>query len=136
LATVVTITLAGVLMAGFQVWASFKLASTGAKGNFGEDSTIAIERGKLYVRSSTTGLLILVVSFAFFVVYVRWIYPIQEVDLDRAKGTETTASDSNNSSEFEKPADRAARKAAERTGNPPAGTPGPGSDETAATRKR
>lgn len=75
---VVTITLSGVALAGFQLWGSYKLISAGFQLDFNKDSNLVIEQNRISVKSSTTGLLILTVSLAFFIVYVIWIYPAQE----------------------------------------------------------
>jgi hypothetical protein len=83
---VVGITMSGVLLAALQLFGSFKLAAAGA-GKFGDQSSISIEAGKdankISLQSSVTGLMILVVSLAFFIVYVKWIYAIQEVSIEK-----------------------------------------------------
>ena len=83
---VVAITMSGVFLAGMQLLGSYKLAASGT-AKFGEVSNISVEAGKeaskLSVQSSVTGLMILVVSLAFFIVYVKWIYSIQEVGIEK-----------------------------------------------------
>lgn len=81
---VVAITLSGVILAGVQIVAAYKLSSVakvapdlGGKLDFDKS-------GKLSVQSSVTGLLILIVSFAFFIVYVRFVYPLDHRFLDPA----------------------------------------------------
>ena len=74
---VVAITISGVLLAGLQLFASFKLASEG-KAEFARDSDITIEKDRLSLRSSVTGLLILIISLAFFIVYVKYVYKIDD----------------------------------------------------------
>ena len=74
---VVGITGAGVFLAGMQLYASYKLAATG-KTTLDKDSSVDLERNKISVRSSVTGLLILTVSFAFFVVFVWRVFQFKE----------------------------------------------------------
>jgi len=81
---VVAITTAGVVLAGLQLLLAFKLASTG-KGSLADANDVSIERGKLSLKSSVTGLLVLICSFAFFWVFVRQIYLIQESELAARK---------------------------------------------------
>lgn len=75
---VVTITISGVVLAGIQLFMSFKLAMKG-RTEFGKDSEVALESGRLSLKSSITGAVILALSFAFFMVYVIWIYSIHEM---------------------------------------------------------
>lgn len=78
---VVAITLSGVGLAGLQLLASYKLASR-RRLKFTEDSTLSLEHDKVSLRSSVTGLLILVVSLGFFIIYVKWIYMIRETGVE------------------------------------------------------
>jgi hypothetical protein len=78
---VVAITLSGVCLAGLQLLASYKLASR-RRVNFTEDSTLSLEHDKVSLRSSVTGLMILVVSLGFFIIYVKWVYAIREVGIE------------------------------------------------------
>lgn len=82
---VVAVTLSGVALAAVQLLASFRLAQAG-NGTAGQavqqQTEMSIERGKLSVKSSITGLLILICSFAFFWVFVYEIYVIRVVDVD------------------------------------------------------
>jgi hypothetical protein len=77
---VVLITLSGVLLAGLQVLASYKLAAAG-RGQM-ESSEINLARDKLSLKSSITGLFILIISFAFFYVFVFEVYKIHPIDPD------------------------------------------------------
>ncbi|TCG05283.1 hypothetical protein BZM27_34800 [Paraburkholderia steynii] len=72
---VVAITMSGVFLAGMQLLAAYRLALTG-QGQLSEGSDLSLERGKISVKSSVTGLLILTVSLAFFIVYVKWVYAL------------------------------------------------------------
>jgi hypothetical protein len=72
---VVTITMSGVFLAGMQLLAAYRLASAG-HGQLAESSDLSLERGKVSLKSSVTGLIILTVSLAFFIVYVKWVYTL------------------------------------------------------------
>jgi hypothetical protein len=78
---VVVITLAGVGLAALQLVGSFRLASVGA-ANFDQQTELSVQQGKLSVKSSVTGLLILICSFAFFWVFVYEVFVIKTVDVD------------------------------------------------------
>jgi hypothetical protein len=79
---VVALTLSGVLLAGLQLGAAYRLARLGQA--FASEGVLAIEQGKIVFRSSMAGLFILLFSFAFFYVYVREVYTIHEVNLNAA----------------------------------------------------
>ena len=72
---VVTLTICGVALAAYQLFASSRLIVTNPEAL---SSEMRIESGKVFLRSSVTGLMILLVSFAFFYVYVVWIYQLRE----------------------------------------------------------
>lgn len=75
---VVAITVSGVLLAGLQLLAAYRLASVeGADFASGQGGEVKFDPKSISLKSSVTGLLILIISFAFFIVYVRWVYPIQ-----------------------------------------------------------
>jgi hypothetical protein len=78
---VVAITLSGVCLAGLQLLASYKLAAR-RRLKFTEDSTLSLEHDKVSLRSSVTGLMILVVSLGFFIIYVKWVYTIREAPVE------------------------------------------------------
>ncbi|MBM9594998.1 hypothetical protein [Roseitranquillus sediminis] len=73
---VVLMTMSGVALAGYQIVAASRLAP----GDTPAESEVSVERGRLFLRSSVTGLFILIVSFAFFYVYVIYVYTIYEID--------------------------------------------------------
>jgi hypothetical protein len=75
---VVAITLSGVALAGLQLVAAYRLASAG-HGEFGSAQEVTLEQNKISLKSSVTGLMILVISFAFFMVYVGWVYTVKEL---------------------------------------------------------
>ena len=87
---VVSITVSGVILAGLQLATSYKLASSG-HSEFAKDSEIIIQRDRISLKSSITGVLILGISFAFFIVYVMWIYTITEIPVDRSENLRSTS---------------------------------------------
>lgn len=70
---VVAITISGVALAGVQLFVSFRLASSG-KTDFDQGGEISLERNRLSLKSSVTGLFILALSFAFFIVFVYEVF--------------------------------------------------------------
>jgi hypothetical protein len=86
---VVLITFMGVVLAGVQLLASYKLASLG-KGELGGNSELKYSAGGASFKSSVVGLVILALSFAFFLVFVFYVYafdPEQQV----AKATQSAS---------------------------------------------
>jgi len=83
---VVAITLSGVLLSFLQMWGAYKLAVMD-KGAPVENTELAVERGKLSLKTSITGAVIMALSLMFFIVYVRWIYMIQEVTQPKPAAT-------------------------------------------------
>ena len=88
---VVAITISGVILAAVQLAAAYKLA-VGGHGTFEAGGEIAIEEKRLSLKSSVTGLLILTVSFAFFIVFVIWVYPLTETRISPEGGAPATQS--------------------------------------------
>ena len=115
---VVLITFSGVGLAELQLLTSYNLATTtraavvadaaarrqagaaGASGGEGEAaskavadvSEVALEHGKLTVRSSVTGVIIIALSFAFFFVYVVSVYSVRvPADPQEAAATNSAA---------------------------------------------
>ena len=78
---VVGITISGVILAALQLLASYHLALAG-QGNLGDTGEVSLERSKISLKSSVTGLFILVFSLAFFTIFVFEIYKIKEIDAD------------------------------------------------------
>lgn len=78
---VVGITLSGVALAGLQLVAAYQLARTG-HGDLSSSQEITLEQNKISLKSSVTGLMILVISFAFFMVYIVWVYTVKELKQD------------------------------------------------------
>ena len=75
---VVAITISGVILAAFQLLGAFRLASAG-RGEFAQSQELTLEQSRISLKSSVTGLMIFVISFAFFMVYVVWVYTSKEL---------------------------------------------------------
>ena len=75
---VVSITISGVILAGLQLFASYKLASVG-KATFADAGEVTIDSHSLAVKSSVVGVIILAISFAFFLVFVLYVYTFTPV---------------------------------------------------------
>ena len=72
---VVLITLSGVALAGAQLLTSYNLAATGH--TLGDGATdLSLEQGKLSIKSSVTGLVVLAISLGFFSLYIFQVYKI------------------------------------------------------------
>lgn len=72
---VVLITLSGVALAGVQLLTSYNLAATGHLSGDGA-TDLSLEQGKLSIKSSVTGLVVLALSLAFFGIYIVKVYAI------------------------------------------------------------
>jgi hypothetical protein len=70
---VVSITISGVILAGLQLFASYKLASAG-KAAFEQAGEVTLDSHSMAVKSSVVGVIILAISFAFFLVFVLYVY--------------------------------------------------------------
>jgi hypothetical protein len=75
---VVAITLSGIVLAGLQLMAGYKLASLGKEEFGGQGADLGIEPSKISIKSSVTGLAMLAISLAFFMVFVTNFYKIRE----------------------------------------------------------
>ena len=75
---VVTITISGVVLAGIQLWATYRLTMAG-KGMLAEGGEVSIEHKRMVVRSSVVGVLILALALVFFAVYVLYVYRIEDI---------------------------------------------------------
>lgn len=73
---VVAITIAGLLLAGFQLLAAYRLANNG-RGEFSQGGELSLDAKSISLKSSVTGVIILTLSLAFFITYVKWVYPIR-----------------------------------------------------------
>jgi len=80
---VVVITFSGVFLAGLQLFASYKLASSGRE-TLNQQMELVVEKDKASLKSSITGLFILIISFGFFLVFIDKVYLIHELNVDKA----------------------------------------------------
>jgi hypothetical protein len=81
---VITLTLSGVALTGLQLASAYNLSTTkGIDLQGGGDLTL--ERGKLAIKSAVSGLLMLSLSFGFFLTYMAWVYPIAVTDSVKKK---------------------------------------------------
>lgn len=74
---VVMITLSGVALAGLQLLASYKLAVLG-RGDLAGGGELSYSKDSVSFKSSVVGLVILFISFAFFIVFVHDVYTLKE----------------------------------------------------------
>jgi len=72
---VVGVTISGVILAALQLLAAFQLAMTKDHEMEG-GGTMSVKRHEIALKSSVTGLFILLMSFAFFLVFVFYVYRI------------------------------------------------------------
>lgn len=79
---VVALTFSGVLLAALQLWASYQLAAAIRTLMPNDGGEFTLERGRLVLKSSITGLFILAISFCFFFVFVFYVYKF-EAPLDQ-----------------------------------------------------
>ena len=75
---VVIITLSGVVLAGLQLLASYKLASAG-RGVLAEGGEASLKSDSIVIRSSVVGVVVLGISFAFFLVFVLFVYTLKDL---------------------------------------------------------
>jgi hypothetical protein len=72
---VVAVTVSGVLLAAVQLGVSYQLAAASKTSPIADNnSELILERGRLVLKSSITGLFILLISFCFFLVFVLYVY--------------------------------------------------------------
>jgi hypothetical protein len=74
---VVSITLAGVILAGVQLLASYRI-STNNNNDIDQAGELSIARDRVVLKSSIVGLFILVISFAFFMVFILYVYRLDK----------------------------------------------------------
>jgi hypothetical protein len=72
---VVAITVSGVLLAGFQLLAAYRLANRG-RGDLSQGGELSLDPKSVSLKSAVTGVVTLTLSLAFFITYVKWIYPV------------------------------------------------------------
>jgi hypothetical protein len=76
---VVGITVSGVILAAIQLLATYKLAVT-RNTPVGEAGELVLAADKIALKSSVTGLFILIISFAFFLTYMNFMANIRAVN--------------------------------------------------------
>jgi hypothetical protein len=77
---VVAVTLAGVLLAGVQLGASYQLAIANKTSLDAKEGELILKRDQLALKSSVTGLFILIISFCFFLVFVLNVYRLESLE--------------------------------------------------------
>jgi len=74
---VVCITISGVVLSALQLYSSYKVSSS--VGNTSTANTeLTIAKNQIVMKSSVTGLVVMLLSFAFFLVFVRYVYVIKD----------------------------------------------------------
>jgi len=81
----VILTLSGIVLAGFQFFAAYRLAQSSQNKSLEMNHEFSIEEGKMVFKSSMAGLFIIIFSFAFFYVYIWKVYTIYEVNPDEGQ---------------------------------------------------
>lgn len=76
---VVILTFSGVGLAAMQIMSSVKIYEQSGGEVKAESTEVSLEKGKIYLKSSVTGLFILLISFAFFYIYVLYVYTITDI---------------------------------------------------------
>jgi hypothetical protein len=87
---VVLITISGVVLAGVQLLASYKLALAGHGELAGGGSEINYSASSVSFKSSVIGLTILAMSFAFFLVFVIYVYQMTEISSAKTPAVQTS----------------------------------------------
>jgi hypothetical protein len=87
---VVLITISGVVLAGVQLLASYKLALAGHGELAGGGSEINYSASSVSFKSSVIGLTILAMSFAFFLVFVIYVYELREISSPATPAAQTS----------------------------------------------
>jgi hypothetical protein len=77
---VVVVTVAGVLLAGLQIWASYQLAISNKSSLDINEGEFILKHDQLALKSSVTGLFILLISFCFFLVFVFNVYRFETLE--------------------------------------------------------
>ncbi len=111
---VVLITISGVVLAGVQLLASYRLALAGHGELAGAGSEITYSANSVSLKSSVIGLTILAMSFAFFLVFVRYVYDMGELGSDAPARSATPAQLPNQLMPVLRPADQRPRTAEQR----------------------
>ena len=75
---VIVMTAAGVVLAAVQLLLAYLLARRGGT-SIETDNAVKLARNSIYVRSSVSGVAIIAISFGFFFLYIRYVYPLSEL---------------------------------------------------------
>jgi hypothetical protein len=89
---VVAITISGVILAGLQLFASYKISVLTKSASFG-DADMTFKADSIAIKSSLTGVLILVSSFLFFFVYVYFVFTLHDPATEGIRGQAASQSD-------------------------------------------
>lgn len=76
---VVALTFSGVGLAALQITSSVRIYERNGSDTAIDSTEVSLEKGKIYLKSSVTGLFILLISFAFFYIYVLYVYTITDI---------------------------------------------------------
>ena len=74
---VVAVTFSGVLLAALQLMASYQMAAAKGIQLPAEAGELTVQHDRLVLKSSVTGLFILLISFCFFLVFVFYVYKFE-----------------------------------------------------------
>lgn len=86
---VVFVTVSGVILSAIQILTSFRLASNAIRPTEAANE-ITVETGKIVIKSSAIGLMVLFTSLAFFMIFVINIYKIEEIKQEIKGGATPT----------------------------------------------
>lgn len=89
---VVAITISGVILAGLQLFASYKISILTKTASFG-DADMTFKADSIAIKSSLTGVLILVSSFLFFFVYVYFVFTLHDPATEGIRGQDAPQRD-------------------------------------------
>jgi cytochrome b subunit of formate dehydrogenase len=84
---VVLITISGVILAGLQLFASYRLAIINPDRELAGGADISYSTKGISFRSSVVGLVILALSLIFFLVFVIYVYPLRDISSEMPMGT-------------------------------------------------
>ncbi|MDX8130394.1 hypothetical protein QLH52_24095 [Methylomonas sp. OY6] len=93
---VVFITISGIILAGLQLLISYRLAVAAGTDLGDMGGEISLEKGKVSLKSSLSGIFILAISFAFFWLFVIEVYKMEVFDPDRKISSSTAPESSSN----------------------------------------
>lgn len=86
---VIVTTACDVMLAGVQLIPGSRLALRGSSSS-ADSSTVKLALTAMYVKSSVTGVAIIALSFGFFFLCIRYVYPLSELKVPNSTGAELT----------------------------------------------